>query len=89
MLHAPSALERILQNRQEGISAEVARFILSLSFSAADQKRCHELSEKAQDGMLTESEKAILDDLLTANDVLMILKSSARLQLKQAPPSAA
>jgi hypothetical protein len=89
MLSSSSVLERVIQSRQDGLSAEVARFILSLSFSPADQHRCQELSEKAQTDLLSEEEKAELDDLLTTNDLLMILKSNARLKLHQAPPSAA
>jgi hypothetical protein len=89
MLSTPSVLERVIQSRRENLSAEVAKFILSLSISPSDQLKSRELSEKAQLGALTDVEKAELDDLLTTNDVLMILKSSARVMLKQAPPSAA
>jgi|tagenome__1003787_1003787.scaffolds.fasta_scaffold19225854_2 hypothetical protein len=89
MLSSPSVLERVIQSRQEALSEEVARFILSLGFSAADQQRCDELSIKAQSGSLSPSEKDELDDILTTNDLLMILKSKARLSLKQRPPSAA
>jgi hypothetical protein len=89
MLASSSVLERVIQAQQGGLSFEVAKFILSLSFPVSDVKRSRELSEKAQMGSLTEAEKAELDDLLTTNDVLMILKSSARLRLKHTPPSAA
>jgi hypothetical protein len=89
MLSTPSVLERVIQSRRDNLSEEVARFILSLSISPSDQLKSRELSEKSQLGTLTDAERAELDDLLTTNDVLMILKSSARVTLKQAPPSAA
>ena len=89
MLSSPSVLERVIQSRRDAMSEEVARFILSLAFSAADQQRSEELSLKAQSGALSQTEKDELDDLLTTNDLLMILKSNARLTLQQHPPSAA
>jgi hypothetical protein len=87
MLSSSSVLERVIQSGQERLSPEVARFIPSLSFAPADRERSEDLSKKAQSGSLSEDEKAELDDLLTTNDLLMILKSTARITLKQAPPA--
>lgn len=89
MLVAASVLERVIQSRQDRLSPEVARFILSLSFAPEDERRCQELSSKAHDGALAEDEKAELDDLLTANDLLIILKSKARTAIGQSSSSAA
>ncbi len=80
-----SVLERVIQSRQKSLSVEVAQFILSLAFSSEDQQRSEYLSNKSQAGTLSESEEAELDELVTTNDLLTILKSQARLSLKKTP----
>jgi hypothetical protein len=79
---SPSALERILQPTQGDLPADYAKRILALDFAEADHARYRDLSEKAQLGQLTEQERIELDDLLTANDVLTILRAKARMSLK-------
>src|SRR5438105_12503541 len=80
MLIKHSALERVFAAFDD-LPAEFARKLLSLDFSQAEHARCNELSEKVQLGQLTEQERMELDDLLTANDVLMILHTKARISL--------
>jgi hypothetical protein len=65
-----------------------ARYILSLDFSPEEHARYAELSAKAQSGTLTEQEQGELDEFLTANALLMILQSKARVSLKQHTPAA-
>ena len=62
---------------------DVANYFLKLNFATKDHARYRKLSKKAQDGSLTENETAELDDLLTANDILMILQSQARISMKK------
>jgi hypothetical protein len=88
MLHQASALERIIQPGEGTLPAEVAAYILRLDFPPADHSRYEALSLKAQEGALTAEEKADLDDLLTANDVLAILQSKARMSLERQNPAA-
>jgi hypothetical protein len=83
MVHSASALERIIQPAKGTLPAELADYLLALDFSPEDHARYEELSAKAQEGVLSESEKAELDDLLTANDVLAILQSKARSSLSR------
>jgi hypothetical protein len=83
-----SALERILQPAKGDLSTEVAEYVLGLKFPPEDHARYQELSMKAQEGALTENERADLEDLLAANDVLAILQSKARLSLKRRSPAA-
>jgi hypothetical protein len=83
-----SPLDRIFRSGSMSLSAEIARHILQLDFSAADHARYIELSEKVQDGSPTDSEKAELKELLIANDMLAILQSRARAALKRQSPAA-
>jgi hypothetical protein len=88
MIQQASALERIIQPAEGTFSAELATYLLALDFPAPDHARYEALSVKAQEGTLTEGEKAELDDLLTANDVLTILQSKARMSLRRQNPAA-
>jgi hypothetical protein len=83
-----STLQRILEADRGTFSAQLAEYLLTLDFTPQEKSRYRELSEKAQEGALSEDEKVELDDLLTANDVLMILQSKARLSLRQQTPAA-
>jgi len=82
MLANPSALERLLRPSEGDLPTEYARKLLTLDFSAADQERYRELSERSQLGALSDDERLELDDLLTANDVLTILHAKAQSSLK-------
>ena len=83
-----SAIERIIQPSQGSLSEELASYILQLDFPPQDHRRYLELSEKAQEGTLSSDEQSELDDLLTANDVLAILQSKARVSLRSHQPAA-
>jgi hypothetical protein len=67
---------------------DLAKYLLKLDFPPDDHARYEQLSERAQQGILSQEEEAELDDLLTANDILMILQSKARLSLKRQNPAA-
>jgi len=77
-------LERIVQPENGGFSAELARYVLSLSFPKDVKDRCLVLSEKAQEGNLSDAEAAELDEFLSADSLLTVLKSKARVSLKRA-----
>ena len=76
-------LEQIVEPNKGGFSAEHARYVLSLSFPQSVQARYTALSEKAQDGTLSESEQAELDAYLRTNALLMVLQSKARVSLRK------
>jgi hypothetical protein len=88
MLATHSALERLLRPGEGDLPVDFARRILALDFSAADQARYRELSEKSQLGQLTDDERIELDDLLTANDVLTILRAKAQTSLNRTSSAA-
>jgi hypothetical protein len=84
MLSTTSVLERMLRPSVGDIPADYARQLLAIDFTDDELARHRELAEKSQLGTLTESERTELDDLLTANDLLIILHAKAQLSLKQA-----
>jgi len=74
-------LERVIDPKRGNLSADLARYILSLGFPPADQARYAELAAKAQEGALSADEKAELDEFLDVNDFLSIVQSKARTSL--------
>jgi hypothetical protein len=88
MVARASALERLFRPSEGDLPADLASYLLKLDFPAADHARYEQLSQLAQEGKLGRDEEAELDDLLTANDVLMILQSKARQSLKRHTPAA-
>jgi hypothetical protein len=83
MTTGASVLDRIIEPRTGGFSDEHARYILSLDFAPEEQARYAELAEKVQLGNLTEQEQADLDEFVTANALLTILQSKARISLRK------
>jgi hypothetical protein len=88
MSEKESVLERLLQPLQGDLPPDFARKLLSLDFTEAEHALYRDLSEKAQLGQLTAEESGKLDELLTANDLLMILQCKARVSLKNSPSAA-
>lgn len=78
-------LETIIKPQRGGLSAAHAKYILSLTFSPAQQTQYAKLAAKAQKGSLTSREQSRLDEFLSANALLMVLQSKARLSLKKRP----
>ncbi|HXE52544.1 MAG TPA: hypothetical protein VN541_05980 [Tepidisphaeraceae bacterium] len=83
MTEGTAILEQIIEPEAGGFSPELAQYLLSLSLPHRIQNRCAELSEKAQSGTLAEDEQAELDEYLSANAILIILKSKARASLRR------
>jgi len=82
-MSSQNIFESIIQPESGTLSPEHARYILSLDFSPAQHALYEELSSKANEGLLTDEERFDLDQLLTANTMLAILQSKARVSLKQ------
>ena len=88
MTQTQSKLERVISPQSGGFSAEHARYVLSLGFSDEEQCRFEVLSRRVQDGVLTEDDKAELDEFIAVNTLLMVLHSKARTSLKNSPSAA-
>jgi hypothetical protein len=71
-----------------GMPVDLAKQVLSWTFPPHLHARYEELSAKASRGALTTEEDGELTDLLGANDLLTILKSKARVSLRQHSPAA-
>jgi len=78
-----NVLERVINPQRGGMSPEWAKEVLAFDLSPADHARYEELAYKAQDGALTPQERAELDEFVNTNDLLTILKSKARVSLRQ------
>jgi hypothetical protein len=74
---------RLFESSREGISPELARYILGLSFSTEDSSRMQELAAKNRRGEISHQELEELDNYITAGDILAIWQSKARQTLKQ------
>ena len=66
------------------LTPALARAILKLEFSADDEERMHELSRKAQEGVLTPEEQFEIDNFERVGNMLAIWKSQSRQLLKRA-----
>ena len=78
-------LEAQAGNRE--ISPDVARFFLSMGFSARDHERIQYLADRSQAGELTSDEAAEFDSYLHIGNLLTMMKSKARVILGVPPPT--
>jgi hypothetical protein len=72
---------RLVEMRHEPISAETARYLLSLRLSQADHSRMQELMDKSNEGALTREDEAEFDSYLNIAD-LLVMHSQARLAIR-------
>jgi len=87
MLTDPAILERVIDPQRGGFPPEVGRQILKFTFPPEDRARYLTLSTKAQAGSLTADERAVLEDYLNVDDLLMILKAKAEASLRDQIPA--
>lgn len=81
-----SVLDEILDPLAECFTADVARRIVAISLHPQKQARIDELAVKANEGALTDSERADYEAYIEALDLLAIVKAKARLTLAQRGP---
>jgi uncharacterized protein YnzC (UPF0291/DUF896 family) len=79
-------LERLAGLNEGPLPPEAARFFQNLSFNEQDLARIDELSEKANEGLLTPDEREELSLYVLLNDFLAILHSKARAALRDTRP---
>jgi hypothetical protein len=80
-------LGRVLSNGAEGLPASLARYLLSVGFSEADEVRMLELAARNQGGDLSSEEREELLGYARAGCLLGVLQSIARKALKRSKKS--
>src|SRR5665213_2666696 len=88
MLKDPTILDRVIVSKRGDFPPDVAREVHKFAFPPRDRARYEKLSYKAQDGSLTEKERADLEDYLNVNDLLIVLKAKAEASLRDESPAA-
>jgi hypothetical protein len=79
---ASSALDSFLEPLSRCLDTESARRVAGLSIDPAVQTRVEVLAERANEGLLTEEERAEYTALVDAADLIAILKLKVRRQLQ-------
>jgi hypothetical protein len=74
-------LRRALEPQSAGLSAES---LSRVDFAPDDHQQMSQLAAKAREGTLSENERETLHRYEVVNDLLGILRSKARISLKQA-----
>lgn len=74
---------RLIQAREDDLSAEAARYLMSFRFDENDIARVNELSEMARCGALSLEDEAELDSYIHVGNLLAIMQSNARRALKE------
>lgn len=79
MVHGPvNFLERFLDPLAEVLTPEIARKILSIHLDPPARERALYLAERANQGLLTNDERAENEAYIDAADLIGVLKSKAR-----------
>jgi hypothetical protein len=79
-----TSLDQFLDPLSRCLDAESARRVIDLGVSAAVQERVDTLAERANEGLLSDDERAEYEALINAEDFVAILKLKARSQLSDA-----
>jgi hypothetical protein len=78
---------RVIHPERGDLPPEVARFFLDLAFEQNDIDRIHELLVKNQAGELSAAESEELRDYLQVGLEIDLLRSKARLAIRNGPSS--
>ena len=70
-------LARAIDGHADGLSFEVAQFIVTLELAEDDERRMNELAEKARDGHLAVGEEAELEEFRRCGRLMEMLKLKA------------
>jgi len=76
-------LRKVFDLPERGMTRPLAESILALDFPETDAARAEELNAKANDGALTEDERAELEAYTNIGDLLAYWQSKARQLLQQ------
>jgi hypothetical protein len=84
-----SYFDRLLEPVAQCFTPELAQRLVSLRPNPAIQSRIAELAAKANEGQLTDEERADYEDYVDAVDVIAVLQARARSTLERASSSPA
>ena len=73
---------RLVSAHSGKLSADLARFLLSINFGEEDEERMQELAERSSEGTLTSHEREEMGGYLHIANFLAVLQSNARVALK-------
>jgi hypothetical protein len=74
---------RLIAAERGDLAPALARYLLTLGFTAEDKARMHELAVRNQAGTLTAAEREDLDGYVKVGHLLALLQSKARKSLKK------
>jgi hypothetical protein len=77
--------QRVIHPERGDLPPEAAQFFLKLSFEPDDLNRMHELAVKGQTGELTAEEAEALHNYRQVGLQIHLLRSKARIAMKNAP----
>lgn len=77
--------ERVIHPERGDLPPEAARFFMQLTFEQSDLERMHDLADKGQAGELTVEEADSLRNFRQIGLQIDLLRSKARLALKNNP----
>jgi hypothetical protein len=83
----PVIWARLIQAQKREVSAEVARYLLSIEFDESDLERMQYLADRSEAGALTTDEQAEFDSYLHIGNLLAVMQSKARVVLGEKPPN--
>lgn len=83
-MSATTVLDELLDPLTRCLDAESARRLVALPLPPLVQERMDRLAERANEGLLTDEERAAYEALISATDFVSVLKLKARRQLSDA-----
>lgn len=83
-MNGPTSLDQFLDPLSRCLDAESARRVIALGVSDSVQERVDALAELANEGLLSDDERAEYEALINAEDFVAILQLKARSQLSDA-----
>jgi hypothetical protein len=81
----PAIIARALRPHEGNLTRELAEHLLTLSLADTDKQAAKELSELSKTGSLTPEQEIELENYRRAGRLFELLKSKARLTLRDAP----
>lgn len=76
-------IDRLMQSNQDVLTADVARWLLSLKFPAQDERLMNQLAARARRGNLTDREIAVSEQYNLISHLLALIQAKALQAISQ------